>query len=193
MDKLEEVKKFDITIFTSWLKKYAECGEGLEKAWHFLIEQAELAEKRQEIIEENKRQQDITVNQFRQAQEEIQRLKKENTRYEYLLGESELSDKIQSICDHCKLTSGGKEITIKDEEFGFLIEEANKSHRLQEENGRFKKALQIYAAENNYRRTLRMSKWATVEMENRFGGFNPSFMEVDRGQTAREALEGNVE
>ncbi|MCL8470508.1 hypothetical protein [Bacillus subtilis] len=78
MDKLQEVKKFDITIFTSWLKKYAECGEGLEKAWHFLIEQAELAEKRQEIIEENKRQQEVTVHQFRQAQEEIQRLSKEN-------------------------------------------------------------------------------------------------------------------
>ncbi|XLG11571.1 Hypothetical protein ACI5QM_03084 [Bacillus subtilis] len=40
--------------------------------------QAELAEKRQEIIEENKRQQDVTVHQFRQAQEEIQRLTKEN-------------------------------------------------------------------------------------------------------------------
>ncbi|MEI2461542.1 VWA domain-containing protein [Bacillus subtilis] len=81
MDKLQEVKKFDITIFTSWLKKYAECGEGLEKAWHFLIEQAELAEKRQEIIEENKRQQEVTVHQFRQAQEEIQRLTKENDRF----------------------------------------------------------------------------------------------------------------
>ncbi|MDI6685422.1 VWA domain-containing protein [Bacillus subtilis] len=81
MDKLQEVKKFDITTFTSWLKKYAECGEGLEKAWHFLIEQAELAEKRQEIIEENKRQQEVTVHQFRQAQEEIQRLTKENERF----------------------------------------------------------------------------------------------------------------
>ncbi|MDN0191189.1 MULTISPECIES: VWA domain-containing protein [unclassified Bacillus (in: firmicutes)] len=81
MDKLEEVKKFDITIFTSWLKRYAECGQGLEKAWHFLIEQAELAEKRQEIIEENKRQQEVTVHQFRQAQEELQRLNKENDRF----------------------------------------------------------------------------------------------------------------
>ncbi|CAF1772615.1 hypothetical protein NRS6084_03901 [Bacillus subtilis] len=147
----------------------------------------------QDKIDEYKRQQEVTVHQFRQAQGEIQRLKQENTRYEYLLGESELSDKIQSICDHCKLTSGGREITIKDEEFGFLIEEANKSHQLQEENGRFKKALQIYAAENNYRRTLRMSKWATVDMENRYGDYNPSFMEVDRGQTARKALEGAAE
>ncbi|MED1936432.1 VWA domain-containing protein [Bacillus subtilis] len=85
MDKLQEVKKFDITIFTSWLKKYAECGEGLEKAWHFLIEQAELAEKRQEIIEENKRQQEVTVHQFRQAQEELQRLNKENDRFKKAL------------------------------------------------------------------------------------------------------------
>ncbi|MDV9183930.1 VWA domain-containing protein [Bacillus velezensis] len=81
MDKLQEVEKFDITIFTSWLKKYAECGEGLEKAWHFLIEQAELSVKQQEIIEENKRQQEVTVHQFQQAQEELQRLNKENDRF----------------------------------------------------------------------------------------------------------------
>ncbi|CAM5503687.1 hypothetical protein [Bacillus subtilis] len=37
--------------------------------------------KQQEIIEENKRQQEITVHQFRQAQEEIQRLTKENDRF----------------------------------------------------------------------------------------------------------------
>lgn len=85
MNKLEEVKKFDITIFTSWLKKYAECEEGLEKAWHFLIEQAELAEKRQEIIEENKRQQEVTVHQFRQTREELQRLQSENGRYKEAL------------------------------------------------------------------------------------------------------------
>ncbi|MGQ3440273.1 VWA domain-containing protein [Bacillus subtilis] len=85
MDKLQEVKKFDITIFTSWLKKYAECGEGLEKAWHFLIEQAELAEKRQEIIEENKRQQEVTVHQFRQAQKDIQHLSGESRRYKQAL------------------------------------------------------------------------------------------------------------
>ncbi|WP_437132747.1 hypothetical protein [Bacillus atrophaeus] len=149
--------------------------------------------KQQATIEEHERQQEVTVNQFRQAKEEIQRFKQENKRYVYLLGESELSDKIQSICDHCKLNNGGREITIKDEEFGFLIEEANKSHRLQEENGRFKKALQVYADENKYRRIPRMSQWATVEMEKQFGDFNPSFMEVDRGQTAREALEGDAE
>ncbi|MDI6567099.1 VWA domain-containing protein [Bacillus subtilis] len=85
MDKLQEVKKFDITIFTSWLKKYAECGEGLEKAWHFLIEQAELAEKRQEIIEENKRQQEVTVHQFRQAQKDIQRITKESDGFKQAL------------------------------------------------------------------------------------------------------------
>ncbi|MFV9833452.1 hypothetical protein ABOZ80_15785 [Bacillus stercoris] len=178
MDKLQEVKKFDITIFTSWLKKYAECGEGLEKAWHFLIEQAELAEKRQEIIEEYKRQQDVTVHQFRQAQEEIQRLKQANARYEYLLGESKLSDKIQSICDHCKLTSGGREITIKDEEFGFLIEEANKSHRLQEENKRYKNALKFYAEETTY----------TVEFED-----CPPPIDMDWGDTAKKALVGDAE
>lgn len=44
----------------------------------FLIDSAELSAKQQEIIEENKRQQEVTVIQFRQAQEEIQRLKAEN-------------------------------------------------------------------------------------------------------------------
>ncbi|WIW27624.1 hypothetical protein [Bacillus inaquosorum] len=46
-----------------------------EIAW--LIEQVELAVKQQEIIEENKRQQEVTVHQFRQAQEEIRRLQAE--------------------------------------------------------------------------------------------------------------------
>ncbi|MCX4077975.1 hypothetical protein OQZ55_17520 [Bacillus subtilis] len=50
-----------------------------EIAW--LIEQAELAVKQREIIEENKRQQDVTVHLFRQAQEELQRLNKENDRF----------------------------------------------------------------------------------------------------------------
>ncbi|NDK00614.1 VWA domain-containing protein [Bacillus subtilis] len=44
----------------------------------WLIEQAELAVKQREIIEENKRQQEVTVHQFRQAQKEIQCLSKEN-------------------------------------------------------------------------------------------------------------------
>lgn len=38
-----------------------------------------------EIIEENKRQQDVTVNQFRQTREEIQRLKCENGNFRRLL------------------------------------------------------------------------------------------------------------
>ncbi|WP_080030639.1 hypothetical protein [Bacillus subtilis] len=37
--------------------------------------------KQQAIIEENKRQQEVTVHQFRQAQEELQRLNKENDRF----------------------------------------------------------------------------------------------------------------
>ncbi|QZT42570.1 hypothetical protein [Bacillus amyloliquefaciens] len=91
----------------------------------------------QAMNREHQRQQDVTVIQFRQAQEEISRLRAENNR--------------------------------------------------------FKGALQVYADENKYRRTLRMSQWATVENEKRFGDFNPSFMEVDRGQTARKALEGAAE
>ncbi|WP_374197440.1 MULTISPECIES: hypothetical protein [Bacillus amyloliquefaciens group] len=51
----------------------------------WLLEQAELTVKQQEIIEENKRQQEVTVIQFRQAQEEIQGLKYENDNFRRLL------------------------------------------------------------------------------------------------------------
>ncbi|MCY8311054.1 hypothetical protein MOC96_20695 [Bacillus vallismortis] len=43
----------------------------------FLIDRTELSVKQQEIIEENKRQQEVTVHQFRQAREEIQWLQAE--------------------------------------------------------------------------------------------------------------------
>ena len=54
-----------------------------EIAW--LIEQAELAVKQREIIEENKRQQEVTVHQFRQAQKDIQQLSGESSRYKQAL------------------------------------------------------------------------------------------------------------
>ncbi|MED1779494.1 hypothetical protein ABEW26_12945 [Bacillus subtilis] len=54
-----------------------------EIAW--LIEQAELAVKQREIIEENKRQQEVTVHQFRQAQKDIQQLSGERKRYKQAL------------------------------------------------------------------------------------------------------------
>lgn len=56
-----------------------------QKEMEWLLEQAELTVKQQEIIEENKRQQEVTVIQFRQAQEEIQRLKYENDNFRRLL------------------------------------------------------------------------------------------------------------
>ncbi|MBO3634418.1 hypothetical protein [Bacillus subtilis] len=54
-----------------------------EIAW--LIEQAELSVKQREIIEENKRQQDVTVHQFRQAQKDIQQLSGDRKRYKKAL------------------------------------------------------------------------------------------------------------
>ncbi|MEX5737748.1 hypothetical protein [Bacillus subtilis] len=52
-------------------------------AW--LIEQAELSVKQREIIEENKRQQEVTVHQFRQAQKDIQHLSGDRKRYKQAL------------------------------------------------------------------------------------------------------------
>ncbi|MDQ4709385.1 hypothetical protein RBI89_07465 [Bacillus subtilis] len=54
-----------------------------EIAW--LFEQAELSVKQQEIIEENKRQQEVTVHQFRQAQKDIQQLSGDRKRYKQAL------------------------------------------------------------------------------------------------------------
>ncbi|MDI6657424.1 hypothetical protein QL293_08065 [Bacillus subtilis] len=54
-----------------------------EIAW--LIEQAELAVKQRETIEENKRQQEVTVHQFRQAQKDIQQLSGDRKRYKQAL------------------------------------------------------------------------------------------------------------
>ncbi|ASS70093.1 hypothetical protein [Bacillus atrophaeus] len=51
----------------------------------WLIEQAELLVKQQEIIEENKRQQEVTVHQFRQAQKDIQHLNGDRKRYKQAL------------------------------------------------------------------------------------------------------------
>ncbi|MEC0765714.1 hypothetical protein C6370_18440 [Bacillus atrophaeus] len=56
-----------------------------QKEIGWLIEQAELAVKQKAIIEENKLQQDITVKQFRQAQQDIRRLSGESSRYKKVL------------------------------------------------------------------------------------------------------------
>ncbi|MEH7105134.1 VWA domain-containing protein [Bacillus velezensis] len=78
MDKLQEIKGR-----ISKLKGY-QSAKPEDQYWmakkhiDFLIDRAELSAKQQKIIEENKRQQEIIVIQFRQAREEIQRLTKEN-------------------------------------------------------------------------------------------------------------------
>ncbi|WP_332286709.1 hypothetical protein [Bacillus velezensis] len=56
-----------------------------QKEIGWLLEQAELADKQRAIIEEHQRQQDIAVNQFRQAQKDIQHLSGERSRYKKAL------------------------------------------------------------------------------------------------------------
>ncbi|MED4860107.1 VWA domain-containing protein [Bacillus atrophaeus] len=82
MDKLQEIKGR-----ISKLKGYQNA-KPEDQYWmakehiDFLIYRTELSVKQQEIIEENKRQQEVTVNQFRQAREEIQRLRAEKKKIE---------------------------------------------------------------------------------------------------------------
>ncbi|MGA4837039.1 hypothetical protein ABEQ76_23730 [Bacillus velezensis] len=90
-----------------------------EIAW--LIEQAELAEKQRAIIEENKRQQEVTVNQFRQAQEDIKLLQAENQELKSKVeGQEEeirdlefensnLEDKIEELEDKVEALEGAAE------------------------------------------------------------------------------------
>lgn len=85
MDKLQEIK-----ARISKLKGY-ESAKPTDQYWmtkehiDFLIDKTELSVKQQAIIEENKRQQEVTANQFRQAREEIQRITKENSNFRRLL------------------------------------------------------------------------------------------------------------
>ncbi|MEC1268968.1 VWA domain-containing protein [Bacillus vallismortis] len=85
MDKLQEIKEH-----ISKLKGY-ENAKPTDQYWmakehiDFLIDRTELSVKQQEIIEENKRQQDVTVHQFRQAQKDIQQLSGDRERYKQAL------------------------------------------------------------------------------------------------------------
>ncbi|WP_432339300.1 VWA domain-containing protein [Bacillus tequilensis] len=85
MDKLQEIK-----ARISKLKGY-ENAKPTDQYWmtkehiDFLIDRSELSVKQQEIIEENKRQQEVTVHQFRQAQKDIQQLSGESRRYKKTL------------------------------------------------------------------------------------------------------------
>ncbi|MEG7334035.1 VWA domain-containing protein [Bacillus sp. 0102A] len=85
MDKLQEIK-----ARISRLKGY-ENANPTEQYWmakehiDFLIDRTELSVKQQEIIEENKRQEEVTVHQFRQAQKDIQHLSGDRKRYKQAL------------------------------------------------------------------------------------------------------------
>ncbi|MDO3660446.1 VWA domain-containing protein [Bacillus sp. C28GYM-DRY-1] len=85
MNKLQEIK-----ARISKLKGY-ENAKPTDQYWmdkehiDFLIDRTELSVKQQEIIEENKRQQEVTVHQFRQAQKDIQHLSGDRKRYKQAL------------------------------------------------------------------------------------------------------------
>ncbi|MFQ6320340.1 VWA domain-containing protein [Bacillus halotolerans] len=85
MDKLQDIK-----ARISKLKGY-ENAKPTDQYWmakehiDFLIDRTELSVKQQEIIEENKRQQEVTVHQFRQAQKDIQQLSGDRKRYKQAL------------------------------------------------------------------------------------------------------------
>lgn len=97
MDKLQEIKGR-----ISKLKGY-QSAKPEDQYWmakkhiDFLIDRAELSAKQQKIIEENKRQQEIIVIQFRQAREEIQRLTKEKEHYRKSLDKIAGSPEVDSI------------------------------------------------------------------------------------------------
>ncbi|MCP6683214.1 DUF3450 domain-containing protein [Bacillus nakamurai] len=122
MNQLQEIKKKHFTVVTEYLERNTPFdGNGIKEDWFFLIEQAELAEKQRAIIEEHQRQQDIAVNQFRQAQEEIQRLTKENEELELKVeGQEEeirdlefensnLEDEVEELEDKVEALEGAAE------------------------------------------------------------------------------------
>lgn len=82
MDKLQEIKN-RFSIATSLYKKKIDVN------WSTILEDQEFliqsVEKQREIIEENKRQQEVTVHQFRRAQKDIQHLSGNRNRYKQAL------------------------------------------------------------------------------------------------------------
>ncbi|CAF1852462.1 MULTISPECIES: hypothetical protein [Bacillus subtilis group] len=85
-----DIKLQEIKARISKLKGY-ENAKPTDQYWmakehiDFLIDRSELSVKQQEIIEENKRQQEVTVHQFRQAQKDIQRITKESDGFKQAL------------------------------------------------------------------------------------------------------------
>ncbi|WP_251034579.1 hypothetical protein [Bacillus sp. ISL-26] len=61
--------------------------------------------------------------------------------------------------------------------------------RLRAENNRFKEALQVYANKRNYESRRRKVPGTAINGEK----ISASLIEIDKGQTAREALEGAAE
>ncbi|MEC1510035.1 hypothetical protein [Bacillus velezensis] len=61
--------------------------------------------------------------------------------------------------------------------------------RLRAENNRFKEALQVYANKRNYESRRRKVPGNAINGEK----ISASLIEIDKGQTAREALEGDAE
>ncbi|APA05093.1 VWA domain-containing protein [Bacillus velezensis] len=97
MDKLQEIKGRILKLKGYQSAKPEDQYWMAKKHIDFLIDRAELSAKQQKIIEENKRQQEIIVIQFRQAREEIQRLTKEKEHYRKSLDIIAGSPEVDSI------------------------------------------------------------------------------------------------
>ncbi|MFS0662761.1 VWA domain-containing protein [Bacillus mojavensis] len=97
MNKLQEIK-----ARISKLKGY-ENAKPTDQYWmtkehiDFLIDRTELSVKQQEIIEENKRQQEVTVHQFKQASRYKQALEKiiTNLNFAITVAQNELESDVK--------------------------------------------------------------------------------------------------
>ncbi|WP_259425310.1 hypothetical protein [Bacillus velezensis] len=117
--------------------------------------------------------------------ERIERLKKltyiPQKEIAWLIKQAEQTVKQQEIIEENKRQ---QEVTVN--QFRQAQEEIS---RLRAANNRFKEALQVYANKRNYESRRRKVPGTAINGEK----ISASLIEIDKGQTAREALEGDAE
>ncbi|ARW39847.1 MULTISPECIES: hypothetical protein [Bacillus amyloliquefaciens group] len=125
----------------------------------------------QAMNREHQRQQDVTVIQFRQAQEEISRLRGE-LKQAHEKSSNHLDEWRRAETQTAKISDELMNMKV------LLRMEQGKVRQQKTKNEQMKEALTFYAKETNY----------TKEFED-----CPPAVELDGGQTARKALEGAAE
>ena len=87
--------------------------------------------------------------------------------------------------------TGGKFYTVDSDDYKWLIEQAGRAKELEQQNKRYREALEFYAEESNYDYDVRVDSISYVgdQSEMKFYRLDSEIL-YDRGKKARQVLEG---